>query len=66
MIDTAAVPASIGHITSLGHEPHNYVTVYVEVDDVQAYLDKAVALGGKAILPVITDSARGVFLVLRS
>ncbi len=42
-----------GHITSLGHEPHHYVTVYIEVDDVQAYLDKAVALGGKALLPVI-------------
>jgi predicted enzyme related to lactoylglutathione lyase len=24
------------------------------VDDVQAYLDKAVSLGGKALLPVIT------------
>ncbi len=54
MIDTAAGAGINGHITSLGHEPHNYVTVYVEVDDVQAYLDKAVALGGKAILPVIT------------
>ena len=43
-----------GHITALGHEPHNYVTVYIGVDDVQAYLDKAVALGGKALLPVIT------------
>ena len=29
------------------------MTVYIEVDDVQAYLDKAVALGGKAFLPVI-------------
>jgi hypothetical protein len=42
-----------GHITALGHEPHQYVTFYVGVDDVQAYLDKAVALGGKALLPVI-------------
>ncbi len=54
MIDTAAGTGINGHITSLGHEPHNYVTVYIEVDDVQAYLDKAVALGGKALLPVIT------------
>ena len=29
------------------------MTVYIEVDDVQAHLDKAVTLGGKAILPVI-------------
>jgi uncharacterized protein len=43
-----------GHITALGHQPHNYVTVYIGVDDVQAYLDKAVALGGRALAPVIT------------
>jgi predicted enzyme related to lactoylglutathione lyase len=54
MIDTAAGMGINGHITALGHEPHNYVTVYIEVDDVQAYLDKAVTLGGKALLPVIT------------
>ena len=42
-----------GHISALGHEPHNYVTFYVAVDDVQGYLDKATALGGKALLPVI-------------
>jgi len=53
-IDTAAGDGINGHITALGHEPHNYVTFYVEVDDVQAYLDKAVSLGGKALLPVIT------------
>ena len=42
-----------GHISALGHEPHNYVTFYVAVDDVQAYLDTATALGGKALLPGI-------------
>lgn len=42
-----------GHITSLGHEPHNYVTVYVEVDDLQGYLDKAGALGGKTLVPPV-------------
>jgi uncharacterized protein len=54
MINTGADSGINGHITALGHEPHNYVTLYVEVEDVQAYLDKAVALGGKALLPVIT------------
>jgi predicted enzyme related to lactoylglutathione lyase len=43
-----------GHITALGHEPHNYASVYIGVDDVQAYLDKAISLGGMALLPVIT------------
>src|SRR5258708_1350281 len=28
------------------------VTIYVEVDDPQAYLDKAVSMGGKVIMPV--------------
>jgi len=27
-----------GHLTSLGHEPNNYVMVYVEVDDIPASL----------------------------
>jgi predicted enzyme related to lactoylglutathione lyase len=54
MIDTAAGTGINGHITALGHEPHNYVTVYIEVDDVQKYLDKATELGGKALLPVIS------------
>jgi len=46
MIDTAQHSIN-GHITALGHEPNNYVTVYVGVDDVQAYLDKAEALAEK-------------------
>lgn len=40
-----------GHINSLGHEPHNYVTVYVQVDDLAASLKKAESLGGKVIVP---------------
>lgn len=42
-----------GHITALGHDPQNYVTVYVEVEDAKAYLDKAKALGGKILVPPI-------------
>ncbi len=53
-IDTGAGSGINGHITALGHEPHNYVMVYVGVDDVQSYLDKATALGGKALMPVVT------------
>ena len=29
----------------------NYVTIYVQVNDLQAYLDKAESLGGKTIMP---------------
>jgi uncharacterized protein len=39
-----------GHITSLGHEPEHYTTFYVDVEDVQAALDSAVALGGKKLV----------------
>jgi len=53
MIDTGqipGVPSIAGHISSLGHEPHNYVTVYVQVDDINAYIAKAVELGGKKLV----------------
>ena len=52
-IDTGAAHGIPGHISSLGHEPHHYTMFYVEVDDVQAYLDKATALGGKTLVPPI-------------
>ncbi|HYM08068.1 MAG TPA: VOC family protein [Terriglobales bacterium] len=53
MIDTGSQQGIPGHITSLGHEPQHYTMFYVEVDDVQAYLDKAVSLGGKILVPPI-------------
>ena len=53
VIQTGAGKGIDGHITSLGHEPQHYVTVYVEVDDLQAYLDKATALGGKTLVPPV-------------
>jgi predicted enzyme related to lactoylglutathione lyase len=49
-IDGAGLP---GHITSLGHEPEHYTMFYVEVDDVQAALDKATSLGGKTVVPPV-------------
>ncbi len=49
-----------GHITALGHEPFNYVTFYVQVDDVPAHLKKAVDLGGKMLVPPI-DIPTGTF-----
>lgn len=39
-----------GHITSLGHEPHNYTIFYVEVPDVAAHIAKAEALGCKKLV----------------
>ena len=60
MIDTGGSGGIQGHITALGHEPHNYVAVYVEVDDIPAYLAKAEQLGGKKIVGPI-DIPTGSF-----
>jgi predicted enzyme related to lactoylglutathione lyase len=40
-----------GHMTALGHEPHNYVTVYVASDDLEGDLNKVKELGGKVVVP---------------
>ena len=53
-IETGGQGGISGHITSLGHEPHHYTMFYVEVEDVQAALDKAASLGGKTVVPPIT------------
>jgi len=59
MIDTGASGVA-GHITSLGHEPHNFTHFYVMVDDLQATLDKAAELGGKTLVPPV-DIPTGAF-----
>jgi uncharacterized protein len=61
MIDTGGGGGVNGHFTALGHEPHNYVTVYVEVDDLQAHLDKATALGGRTLVPPVEIPGSGSF-----
>jgi predicted enzyme related to lactoylglutathione lyase len=53
MINTGTDGGIQGHISSLGHEPYHYTTFYVQVDDVQSYLDKAAALGGKTLVPPV-------------
>lgn len=53
MIDTGAGSGIQGHMSALGHEPHQYTIFYVQVDDVQRYLDKAAELGGKTLVPPV-------------
>jgi len=60
MINTGADGGIQGHITALGHEPYHYTIFYVEVDDVQGYLDKATALGGRTLVPPV-DIPTGTF-----
>lgn len=65
MIATGSPSGIQGHITSMGHEPHNYVLMYVEVDDLQAYLDKAAKLGGSTIIPPTPVPGMGHFAWLK-
>jgi uncharacterized protein len=60
MINTGSDSGIHGHITNLGHEPHRYTIFYVQVDDVQAYLDKAESLGAKTLVPPV-DIPTGTF-----
>jgi len=53
MIETGSAAGIHGHITNLGHEPHQYTIFYVQVDDVQGYLDKAESMGGKTVVPPV-------------
>ena len=47
MIDTGS-PGSIGeHIAELASESGPYITVYVEVENLEAHLEKASELGGR-------------------
>ncbi len=46
-IDTQSDRGVHGHITSLGHEPHNYINIYIEVEDIEEHLTKIEEKGGK-------------------
>ena len=61
MISTGGSEGIQGHISSLGHEPHNYVTVYVQVDDLQTYLTIVGELGGKTVVPPTEVPGMGSF-----
>ena len=61
MVATGSDEGIQGHITALGHEPYNFVTVYVQVDDLQAYIEKAENLGGKMIIPPTDIPGMGAF-----
>jgi predicted enzyme related to lactoylglutathione lyase len=56
-IETGNPQGIQGHITSLGHEPEHYTMFYVDVEDVQAALDKATELGGKKLVGPIAIPA---------
>jgi len=53
MISTGSESGIQGHMTALGHEPFKYTIFYVQVEDVEAAIAKAVSLGGKQLVPPI-------------
>ncbi len=50
-----------GHISALGHEPHNYTVVYVQVEDLEACIAKAEELGGASVVPPTEVPGMGHF-----
>ena len=42
-----------GHITSLGYQAFQYTMFYVEVENIEEMLQKAMALGGKTMVPPV-------------
>ncbi|MBS1567164.1 MAG: VOC family protein [Bacteroidetes bacterium] len=54
LINTNSTEGIQGHITSLGHEPHNYVMFYIQVEDILASLDAIAAAGGKKLVGPVT------------
>ena len=53
-INTQSAEGIQGHITALGHEPHNYTTFYIQVSDIADHLQKIIGAGGKKIVGPIT------------
>jgi predicted enzyme related to lactoylglutathione lyase len=51
LIDTGAGAGAIAGGIGAAQDSAGGVTVYMKVDDLQAYLDKAERLGGKTVIP---------------
>ncbi len=47
LINTNSEDGIQGQITTLGHEPKNYVMFYIQVDDIHESLGKIIEAGGK-------------------
>lgn len=52
-----------GIMETAGDMPENYLIFYVQVDDLQASLDNAVALGGQAVMPPTPIPGIGAFAI---
>lgn len=61
VIDAGSGGGIGGHIVDLAPEWGTYVTIYVEVEDLEAYLQKAGDLGGKTLVPPVQIPGQGSF-----
>jgi predicted enzyme related to lactoylglutathione lyase len=50
LLETQSPKGIGGHITALGHEPNQYVTFYIEVEDIDLKLTQVEAAGGKKLV----------------
>jgi len=50
LLDTRSEGGATGHITALGHEPHQYVTFYIQVEDITGTLTRIEGAGGKKVI----------------
>ncbi|HXB05624.1 MAG TPA: VOC family protein [Puia sp.] len=50
LLDTHSTGGATGHITSLGHEPHQYVLFYIQVEDIDEMLKQIGEAGGKKVV----------------
>ena len=61
MINAVGAGGIGGHIVEVASEWGTYVTIYVEVEDLEVYLKKAIELGGKTLVPPVTLPGQGSF-----
>lgn len=54
LLNTNSSEGIQGHITALGHEPHQYITFYIQVDDLPDSLAKIESAGGKKLIGPVT------------
>lgn len=63
MVESGESGLTGGLMQTEGDMPPNYVIFYVQVDDLQASLDSAVALGGTAVMPPAPIPGVGAFAI---
>ena len=49
-LNTNSAEGIQGHITSLGHDPRNYVTFYIQVEHIAGHLENIVKAGGQKVV----------------